>query len=124
MSEFATFAPTLNFTRNISKQSLYTVFGIMLGLLVLTQSAFEPEQIEDKQEQSDTEQNEKQQFSKSVAVPSSSLQINLDYQSYLLNEVFFQDLEDEKNPDVKLCLHSAQKVLKILFRRIISPNAP
>ncbi|MEQ9007648.1 MAG: hypothetical protein RLP12_07175 [Ekhidna sp.] len=92
--------------------------------MVLTQSAFVPEQIEDKQEQSDTENSEKQQISKSAAVPSSSLQINLDYQSYLLNEVFYQDLEDEKNPVVKQCLSSAQKALKILFRRIISPNAP
>jgi hypothetical protein len=124
ISDFTTFAPTLKLAKHISHKSLQTVFGILLGLLVLTQSAIVPEQIEDKQEQSDSQDNEKQQLSKAEAVPSTSLQINLDYQSYLLNEVFHQDLEDQSAPIVKLTLPSAQKALKILFRRIISPNAP
>lgn len=103
---------------------MQALFGVMIALFVLTQAAIVPQPIEDKQEQSDTEQEEKQQVTKSAAVPSSSLQINLDYQSYLLTEVFYQVLEKEKAPDAKVVLPSAQKALKVLFRRIISPNAP
>ncbi|WP_436517933.1 hypothetical protein [Ekhidna sp. To15] len=96
----------------------------MLALFVLTQAAIVPEQVADKQEQTDTEEDEVQQITKSAAVQSSSIQINLDYQSYLLTEVFYQDREKEKVPDVKLLVPSAQKALKVLFRSIISPNAP
>lgn len=98
----------------------------MMALFVLTQSVFVQEQSYDKQEQSDSEEKkgEAQQMSKTAAVPTSSLQINLDYQSYLLNEVFFQDENEEKSPAIERTLSSAQKALKILFRRIISPNAP
>ncbi len=96
----------------------------MLALFVLTQAAIVPEQVDDKQEQTDSEEGESQQISKSAAVPSSSLQINLDYQSYLLTEVFYQDKEKEKAPFIKLLVPSAQKALKVLFGSIISPNAP
>lgn len=96
----------------------------MLALFVLTQAAIVPDQVDDKQEQSDTEKGETQQLAKSEAVPSSSLQINLDYQSYLLTEVFYQDQEEKKAPVVKLILPATQKALKILFSQIISPNAP
>ena len=76
------------------------------------------------QSDSDSEENQEQQLSKTPAVTASSLQINLDYQSYLLNEVFFQDEDEEKTTAIEEILPSAQKALKILFRRIISPNAP
>lgn len=91
---------------------------------MLTQAAIVPEQFTDKQEQADTDEEELQQIEKAAAVPSSSLQINLDYQSYLLAEVFYQDQEKGKTPVVKLLVLSSQKALKILFERIISPNAP
>lgn len=96
----------------------------MIGLFVLTQAAIIPEKAVDKQEQSDTESQENQQITKPAAVPSSSIQFNLDYQSYLLEEVFYKDEETENAPVVKQILPSAQKALKILFRQIISPNAP
>ncbi|WP_424962364.1 hypothetical protein [Ekhidna sp.] len=110
----------------ISKNLLQTAFGMVLALFVLTQSVFVQEQSYDQQEQRDSEEEkgETQQISKAEAVPTSSLQINLDYQSYLLNEVFFPDEDEYKSPAVKQILPSAQKALKILFRRIISPNAP
>lgn len=103
---------------------MQATFGTMLALFVLTQAAIVPDQISDKQEKTDTEEGEILQITKVATVPSSSFQINLDYQSYLLTEVFYQDLEKEKAPVAKLILPSAQKALKILFRRIISPNAP
>lgn len=97
----------------------------MLALFVLTQAAIVPDQIvPDKQEQSDAQEGSEQQITKAAAVPTSSFQINLDYQSYLLNEVFFQDREEGKTPVVKRLVPNAQKALKVLFRRIISPNAP
>ena len=96
----------------------------MLALFVLTQAAIVPEQVPDKQEQSDSEEKNEQQITKPAAVPSSSIEINLGYQSYLLTEVFYSDQEQEKAPIVKLLVPSAQKALKVLFRRIISPNAP
>lgn len=91
---------------------------------MLTQASFVIAQPHpDTQEQSDTGEDA-QLVTQTIAVPSSSLQINLDYQSYLLAEVFYQDEDEEKAPQVTLSLSSVQKVLKILFRRIISPNAP
>ncbi|WP_420576311.1 hypothetical protein [Ekhidna sp.] len=110
----------------ISNKIFQTVFGLVLALFVLTQAVYVPEQSHDKQEQSDSdhEDQEVQQLSKTAAVPTSSFQINLDYQSYLLNEVFFQDEGEDKSPSVEYILPSAQKALKILFRNIISPNAP
>jgi len=63
-------------------------FGVAMALFVLTQAVIVPNQATDKQEQTANENEEEQQFSKVTAVPSSSLQINLDYQSYLLTEVF------------------------------------
>lgn len=99
-------------------------FGVAMALFVLTQAVIVPDQETDKQEQTDNENEEVQQFSKVTAVPSSSLQINLDYQSYLLTEVFYQDEQENNTPVEKLILPTTQKALKILFRQIISPNAP
>lgn len=96
----------------------------MLALFVLTQAAIVPDQHVDKQEQTDNEETDNQQLTKAKAVQSSSYQINLDYQSYLLNEVFYQDQKQEKIPVTKLILPATQKALKILFQRIIAPNAP
>ncbi len=96
----------------------------MIGLFVLTQAAVAPQYSADKQEQSDSKASENQQITKSAVVPTSTLQINLDYQSYLVSELFYQDDEDEKVPVVKTFLPATQKALKILFSRIISPNAP
>ncbi len=96
----------------------------MIGIFVLTQAVIIPNEQVDKQEQGESESDASQQISKSAIVPTSTLQINLDYQSYLVTELFYQDDEDEKVPVVKTLLPASQKALKILFRRIISPNAP
>ena len=103
---------------------MQAIFGVFIALFVLTQAALVPDQLPDRQEQNNTEKGETPQLAKVAAVQSSSLQINLDYQSYLLTEVFYQDQEEENAPVITLISPSAQKALKILFRRIISPNAP
>jgi len=116
-------------SKNISGKYFSACFGILLALFVLTQAVYVPMQVADSYEQqgtSDTEDDtqEPQQLTKTAALPSSLLQLNLGYQSYLLNEVFFF-LEDEEKPTTfKQILPATQKALKILFQRIISPNAP
>ena len=115
----------MKITKHIPGKFIQAVFGVLLALFVLTQAAIVPDQVApDEQEQSDAKEGNAQQITKAAAVPSSSFQINLDYQSYLLNEVFFQDEENDKTPIAELLVPNAQKALKILFRRIISPNAP
>lgn len=96
----------------------------MIGLFVLTQSVLVNEQITDSQEQSDTENEDKQQITKPNVALSTSLQINLDYQSYLVTEVFYQDVENKKTPLRTQIIPTLEKALKVLFRQIISPNAP
>ncbi len=96
----------------------------MLAFFVLTQAAIIPDQHVDKQEQAENEEADSQQLTVVTAVQSSSFQINLDYQSYLLTEVFYQDQNKEKAPVTKLILPATQKAFKVLFRRIIAPNAP
>ncbi len=103
---------------------MQAIFGIMMAFFVLTQAAIVPDQVSDKQEQTENGEGEEQQIAQLTAVPSSSLQINLDYQSYLLTEVFYQDLKKINFPGTKLILPSTQKALKVIFRRIITPNAP
>ena len=94
---------------------------------MLTQASLvAPEQTSgDQQEQSDQEeQDEKQQVSSNHAVPSSSLQFNLDYQSYLLAEVIYQEDSEETNEASDELFPTIQKALHVILRRIISPNAP
>ena len=96
---------------------------------MLTQAAIAPVQNvdTDRQEQKSSDEGEpqeQQQITKTQAVPSSSLQINLNYQSYLLNEVVFNDEESEKEEASSQILPATQKAIKILLQRIISPNAP
>ncbi|MEO9482585.1 MAG: hypothetical protein ABJG47_04040 [Ekhidna sp.] len=114
----------MKISKYIPKKTVHVAFGLFIALFVLTQAVIVPSQDTDRQEQADSEKEEVQQLSKVAAVPSSSIQINLDYQSYLLTEVFFQHQKGEKISVEKLILPSTQKALKILFRQIISPNAP
>ena len=102
--------------------------GLFIGVFVLTQSTFQVATTGDKhqqEQQKDSNQKGKEQQVKiNEAVTSPTSQINLDFQSFLLEEVHF----DEKNEDQKssegFLAGSSQKVLRVLFRRIISPNAP
>ena len=97
----------------------------MIAFFVLSQAVISNvETDKDNQEQSDATDQEEQVVAQNIAIPSSSLQINLDYQSYLLEEVFYQTQDEENANTSDLILPTTQKALKILFRRIISPNAP
>ena len=111
---------------NISQRALQALLGLFIGFVVLAQNTIsvQNQQNNDAQEQSEGDQSEEKQLVLSEAVPSSSLQINLDFQSFLLEEVTLDEEGEEQKASVKEWLPSAQKALKILFQRIISPNAP
>lgn len=109
----------------ISKPYIQLAFGLVLGLFVLSQSAaysINTQTEEVKEEQKSKEGNTEQYIKLADAVPSSSTQINIDYQSFLLEELTLDDVDEEPKPvrfDIPL-----GKALKVLFRQIISPNAP
>lgn len=111
---------------HISKGTIQITLGLLIGLFVLTQTVVPSIQHEktEQTEQSSEEENSYQELKLSDAIPSSSLQINLDFQSFLLEEVTMSDDNEDGRALSELALPSAQKALKVLFRRIISPNAP
>ncbi|MEM7297201.1 MAG: hypothetical protein AAF391_02920 [Bacteroidota bacterium] len=111
---------------NISQKTLQVLLGLFIGFVVLAQNTIsvQSQQHDDAQEQSDEDESEEKQLVLSQAVPSSTLQVNLDFQSFLLEEVTLDEEGEEQKASVLEWLPSAQKALKILFRRIISPNAP
>ena len=91
------------------------------------QSSYIQQEVEikvDEQEQSDDTGEESQQLTLNEAVPFSVPQINLDFQSFLLEEVNFEEETEEKSTGLEAWAPAAQKALKVLLRRIISPNAP
>jgi len=111
----------------ISKQIIQVGLGLLIGLFVLVQSSHTQQDIRIKvvdKEQSDDSGQESQQLSLTEAVPFSVPQINLDFQSFLLEEVPFEKEPKEEDTGLDQWAPAAQKALKVLFRRIISPNAP
>lgn len=54
----------------------------------------------------------------------STVSINLSFQSFLMDEFTLEDDEDEHKPSAEPFYNAVQKRIKILLRRIISPNAP
>lgn len=82
------------------------------------------EQAADTMEQSDNDNHQNERVQLADVIPTSSLQINLGFQSFLLEEVVLDEQEDEQVSTRDILVQSSQKALKVLFRRIISPNAP
>lgn len=99
---------------------------LFVGLFVLAQISVTTYdiRIEDTQEQPDGTQNKKQQLKLAEAITSPLLQVNLNFQSFLLWEVAFEEDNEEKKSPLDTLVPSARKALKILFRKIISHNAP
>lgn len=103
--------------------------GVVVGFLALTTSATLSLELAycDQHEQNATNDDEKEnkEVLKAFEAINSTAQISLHHE-YLLIETLpsFVVEEDEEAPaDQKMSCVSG-KVLKILFRRIISPNAP
>lgn len=99
--------------------------GLLIGLFVLTQSTFVPRvpAEADPQEESGTS-SEQEKVQISEAVTTSGSQINVEFQSFLLAEVILDSTGQEKKSPLDLLVPPAKKALNVLFRRIISPNAP
>ncbi len=97
----------------------------MMAFFVLTQAVVVEQQlVENKKEQADSDKSDHQQVAETIAIPSSSVQISLDYQSYLLGEVFSKEDEERNQADSKELFFPTPKAIMVILRRIISPNAP
>lgn len=79
---------------------------------------------ENAKEQSELPDKANQEIQLADAVPSASSQVNLDFQSFLLKEVAFIEAAEVQKSSVDLFVSSAQKALRVLLQKIISPNAP
>ena len=114
---------------SISNTSLQLLLGLLVGLFVLTQTVAIPGDAsdEDRQEQSESDtqsSNDQDQANLSEAVPSTGSQIYLGFQSILLQEVTTGSEKEDRGIALEKIVPATHKALKILFRRIISPNAP
>lgn len=119
----------MNQKKYISKQSIQLIFGVVLGGLVLLQSlhvtaGYIEVHDETGQKDKDSESAPETTISYSQAITNTSLQLNLEFESYLLNVVSFKEEENEKKTSTKFLAPSARKAIRILLRKIISPNAP
>lgn len=103
--------------------------GLMVGFLALTFSTpIVPQALVEQTQQLD-DQNSDDQQSADVSVKAfdaitSSVQINFNHDFHLIN--ILPDLEDQEevNGAEDRIVLPGSKVLQVLFRRIISPNAP
>ena len=101
--------------------------GLLVGLFVLMQTTVVPEapSNNDQQEQSESDtDSSNEQTSISEAVPTSGSQIYLGYQSILLQVVTTAEDKEDNGTILEKVVPTTHKALKVLFRRIISPNAP
>ena len=112
---------------SISTQSLQLLVGLLIGLFVLSQSTITTSNFdrEDSQEQSQSEsKHSDEKATVSEAVPSNGPQVNLGFQSILLQEFIQGEPVDEKGVILGKIAITSQKALKVLSRRFIAPNAP
>lgn len=104
---------------------LQLTLGLLIGVFVLSQSVYlKPEVQKDSQEQSEEKVPETAQVVTSEAVTSTTLQFNLGFQSYLMEEILQPEVDQKKTLFQEYLLPSINKALKMLLSRIIAPNAP
>ncbi|MEQ9403162.1 MAG: hypothetical protein RIM99_06245 [Cyclobacteriaceae bacterium] len=111
----------------ISKQTVQLFFGIILSVFVLTQSvqvATITTDIEKQTDQSESEKEAEASVVQSQAITNSTSQISLGFDSYLLDEVTFQEEESRRKISSELLIPTVHKAIWVLLRKIISPNAP
>lgn len=102
-----------------------TMMGLLVGITSITVSSI-PLPVASSQEQAENsdENEEADETLKAFDAITSSIQVSLEH-SFTLIDVL-PDMEEVKEgfSEIKEGLPASDKVLKILFRRIISPNAP
>jgi len=111
----------------ISRQTMQLFFGIVLSAFVLLQAMHVDAYQEDSQEQSDktdSETGSETSISLPQTIPNSASQINLGFDSYLLNEVTHGTEINEKSISSKLIVPRVHRAIQVLLRKIVSPNAP
>ncbi|MEM6734912.1 MAG: hypothetical protein AAF620_02465 [Bacteroidota bacterium] len=110
---------------SISSQRTQLLIGLLIGLFVLTQTSINSSEdiAKDNQEESN-HSSTTEQTKVSEAITSSGLQINLGFQSFLLQELVLDTRGVDTKSSLEVLVASIEEVLKVLLRRIISPNAP
>ena len=112
---------------NISKKTANLFFGIGISLLVTLQAIYAPSYLDvqpDKTEQGEESHSQESTVSSTQAIPNSSSQINVGFDSYLLEEVTFDEEGEENHGSGKVVTTRLHKAMRVLLQRIISPNAP
>lgn len=102
------------------------LLGVALALIVLTQSVYAVYPAADviEQQESDEQTSDESMVVQSKAIPNSSSQINLETESFLLEELNYDDESDDELNAGEFLIENVRKAVKILFRKIIAPNAP
>jgi len=103
------------------------VIGLLVGLFVLTQTTIpsnQPQNDSQKEQSESGSEPDGDQVSVSEAIPSSGSQINLGFHSILLQENTLSEETEDEGYLLENVVPSAQKALRVLLQRIISPNAP
>lgn len=113
---------------NISNKRIQLLFGLMISLFVLTQSAtiysFDKE-IQGQATEVDSENEDTEiVYSVNQAIPNSGFHVNLGFDHFLLNELSFEEIKNEASDYSRSLTSKAQTAIGTILRRIISPNAP
>ena len=111
----------------ISEKNIRLIIGMLLGFFVLTQSVYDvPSNTADSQEQSaeDTANDLPDNVITQSKALTSSSQIELGFESYLLDERSFDEEQQGKVIPHELIAPRIHKAIRILFSRVIAPNAP
>lgn len=112
---------------HIPRQNVHLFFGILLSIFVLVQSSQIAPLPQDTREQADQKETEKEAtttVSQAQAITNSPSQINVSFDFYLFDVVTFKKEEDGKKAVYKLAVPSVNNAIRVLLRKIISPNAP
>lgn len=110
-----------------SRQTIQLFFGIVLSAFVLIQAVHAESGWQEAQEhsdQTDSETGSDASVSLPQTIPNSVSQINLAFDSYLLDEVTFSTGTDERKTSAALIAPRVHRAIRVLLRKIISPNAP
>ncbi len=111
----------------ISHKRMQLVIGVLLSAFVFLQAIHTESNWDNRQEQQDqTDSNTDSETSVSLpqTIPNSATQINLEFDSYLLDEVIFEEENNKKSTSAELITPRIHKAIRILLKRIITPNAP
>lgn len=111
----------------ITHKSIQLFLGMALGVLVLMQAVHSSTYHSDVQEQQDqkgSEKNTESTLSVSQAIPNTTSQISLSFDSYLLDEVTFSEKNDVNSTTSDLIVSRIHKAMRVILISIVSPNAP